>query len=458
MKISYIPTHIVTRNYNDIDVVYNLSRKNIITLSNVASDIWNYIYASKPYTSFESVLHHISQLYDVPSEEIKSDVSDFINELFKDYFIEIDDNSYKYENKDIHLEVNSFDIEGEIIRLMQERNQIYSTTFELTYSCNEKCVHCYASYPEENVSHNVLELDKCKKIIDELYEMKCLHIIFTGGDPFMFKGFIELFKYARNKNFVCDIYTNGQAIANNSKILDEIVPLFPRAFYISLYGSTSEVHDGITCVAGSFEKTLKTIKLLHKDNISVVLNVMIMKNNYHQIKEIIGLAKKLGVEYRVGLSIINKNNGDTTPMNYFIDDKNIIKQIIDIVDSNIYSMDISTDSKRDSQFICGAGTTALCVSPDGEVYPCVSLKTSLGSVFDSSIKEIWEGKKRKDLVSALIWSNTKKCNNCNLLSECPHCVGISKAESGDALACNSCDKLIAECSYELKNKCKRVDI
>lgn len=450
MQISYIPTHIVSRNYKDIDVVYNLSNKSIITLSNIASDIWNYIYDNKPYINFKSILNHISTLYDIDDKDIESDISEFINELYESSFIQIDGNSYRKENNSCSLNTNSFDIEGEIIRLMQEKNQIYTVTFELTYDCNEKCVHCYASYPNNEIPHKVLELEKCKDIIDELYEMKCLHIIFTGGDPFMFKGFIELFKYARDKNFVCDIYTNGQAIANDTKILKEIIPLLPRAFYISLYGSTSEVHDRITGISGSFEKTITTIKQLHEANISVVLNIMIMKNNYYQVKDIIDLAKKLEVEYRIGLSIINKNNGDTTPMNYFIDDKDIIKEIISIVDNNIYSMDITADSEKYSKFICGAGTTALCISPDGEVYPCVSLKSSLGSVFNHTIKDIWEGKKRKDLVSSLVWDNTKECSNCKLLSECPHCAGISQAESGDALACNSCDRLIAECLYELK--------
>lgn len=450
MEISYIPTHIVTRDYNHINVVYNLSKKYIITLSGVASDIWNYIYYNKLSVSFNSILEHISKLYDVSCEDIRSDVDEFINELFEKNFIQINGKEYQNIENKVYKESNTGDIEGDIIRLMQKHNQIYSTTFELTYNCNEKCIHCYASYPQENICNNILELDKCKEIIDELYEMKCLHISFTGGDPFMFKGFVDLFKYARSKNFVCDIYTNGQAIANKPKILDEIIPLFPRTFYISLYGSTSEVHDNITCVPGSFEKTLTTIKLLHKANISVVLNVMVMKNNYHQIQEIIDLSKKLGVEYRVGLSIINRNNGDTTPMDYFIDDKNIIKKILTTIDSNVYSMDIPADGEKSSEFICGAGSTALCVAPDGEVYPCVSLKTSLGSVFNNSIKEIWKSKKRKDLVSSLVWSNTKECSNCNLLTECPHCPGISQAESGDAFACDYCDRLIAECSYELK--------
>lgn len=452
MKISYNHNHIVTRYYDDFAIVYNLYTRKIIILKDVSSDIWNYIYSNKQSIDINEIYNHICHLYNVSESDITNDIIEFINDLFQDNYIQIDSNDFSSSASSISDTNKSNDIEGEIIYLMQERDQIFSATFELTYMCNEKCIHCYASYPNNDKPPKTLNLIKCKELIDELYNMNCCQIIFTGGDPFMFDGFIELFKYARSRNFVCDIYTNGYAIANNPKLLNEIVPLLPKAFYISIYGSTSYVHDAITQIPGSFCKTITTIKMLSQANISVVLNVMIMKPNYHQIQDIINLADELHTEYRIGLSIINKNNGDTTPTNYFIDNKQILKEILSIINKNFFSMDVPISNKKKIKngSICGAGTSALCISPDGEVYPCVSLKISLGSVFTNTLYKIWNSEKRKSMISSLILSNTSECTSCEYFFECPHCVGISQAECGNQFACNTCDHLIAECIHELK--------
>lgn len=449
MKIYCKHNQIVTRDYTDFTIVYNLYSKKIILLENVASEIWNFIYNNED-VNFKQIINHIGFNYDIHEGDINEDVINFIEELLRDCFIYINETNDR--SPDAITEINKInsDTEGEIIQIMQNRDQIFSATFELTYSCNEKCVHCYATYPTKICPQKTLDLKKCKELIDELHDMGCCQISFTGGDPFMFEGFVELFKYARNKNFVCDVYTNGQAIANNIQLIDEISPLFPKVFYISLYGSTSEIHDSVTQVPGSFDKTIISIKILSKFNIPVVINVMMLKINCHQIDDIIKLASYLNVQYRIGLSIINKNNGDTTPNNYFINEKTVLKKIISTAKMNLYNLDSPIFRKiNKTNSICGAGTTTLCIAPDGEVYPCVSLKTSLGSVFKTKLSDIWNSSKRKSLISSLVWSKTIKCNKCHYLSECPHCVGISQAECGDPLACNTCDYLIAESIHEL---------
>ena len=175
-----------------------------------------------------------------------------------------------------------------LIHEMQERDQLYSVTFEMTYACNERCIHCYANYPEDSDTAKVISVSKYKELLDELYEMNCLHVAFTGGDPFMYKGFLEVFLYARTKGFVCDIYTNGQYLADHYDVMECILRQRPRAFYISLYGSKSEVHDGVTAVQGSFEKTVRTINKLKANDIPVVLNIMLLSVNSDDAKATIG--------------------------------------------------------------------------------------------------------------------------------------------------------------------------
>lgn len=450
MLIEFDKIDISYRDYEDFVVIYNLRTKEIVRLEDVAADVWRVI-TEDAQTDIDGIAKRISEIYDCEPSQVYNDMQDFIAELYRDGIVKID-GAYLQGETDGFERVSkkdSVDYEAKLIREMQERDQLYSVTFEMTYACNERCIHCYANYPEDSDTAKVIPVSKYKELLDELYEMNCLHVAFTGGDPFMYKDFLKVFLYARTKGFVCDIYTNGQYLADHCDVMECILRQRPRAFYISLYGSKSEVHDGVTTVQGSFEKTVRTINKLKANNIPVVLNIMLLSVNSDDAEATIDFAKSLGVEYRIGMSIIYKNDGDSSPMNYFINDKDIIKRVIKIELESMYSIDVPLGELKQRDRICGAGCTALSFSPDGDIYPCISLKEKLGNVFNDSIKTVWKSNKRHDLKNALIWRNTVECMRCKSQNECPHCVGISQQESGNMFSCNTCDRLIAECLYEI---------
>lgn len=454
MQISFNHVDISFRDYADFIVIYNLRSREILKLENVAADIWRIIASASIITS-HTIIEKVANLYDCATDDVTDDIVEFINELYKAGIISIDNEYALLQHTDTTQPIAPNDVEGEIIQEMKERNQLYSATFEMTYNCNEKCVHCYAHYPGATAtSLPILTKEKYKDIIDELYQLNCLHLAFTGGDPFMYPGFPEIYFYARSKGFVCDIYTNGLYLADHPEMLQSILDSNPRAFYISLYGSTSQIHDAVTTIPGSFKKTLRAIKCIQKKHIPVVLNIMLLSINYDDVTGIINLAKSLGVEYRIGMSLIYRNDGNASPMDYFIHDPEIIKSIMKLVQKDLYSIDIPLDDTKEvlpEGSICNAGSTTLSLAPDGTIYPCISLKKELGNVRYDSLHSIWVGNKRAALTKSLRWENTRHCMHCKTRQECPHCVGISQQEHGDIHACNTCDKLLSECLYEVKH-------
>lgn len=149
------------------------------------------------------------------------------------------------------------------------------------------------------------------------------------------------------------------------------------------------------------------------------------------------------------MSLIYTNSGSDSPMNYFVSDKADIKKALRIVNKNMYSFDVALDDIKVGEYMCSAGVTSLSVAPDGTVYPCISLKNALGNINKDSVKSIWYGNKRKEVMDSLRWENTKECSTCKYQSNCPHCPGISQAETGDCFTCNTCDRTIAECLSEM---------
>lgn len=459
MNISINKLDVSARQYTNFTVIYDIRNLQIITLENAAEDIWWFVYNNpSKQISPNQVCSYLSEIYSCSPETIVEDVSNFLSDLYNRGVIQF--NSCYADTEEINSSdiIEHIDLEGEIINQLQDNNQLYSATLELTYLCNEKCIHCYAVNPNSCYEIHCLNFEEWKSVIDDLFENNCLHLSFTGGDPFMIKDFEELFIYARIKGFVCDIYTNAQYLADHPDTLDRICKYRPRAFYISLYGAESQIHDKVTRVTGSFCKTINAIKAIVSNKIPVILNVMLMTVNYNQLNSIIDLAKSLNVEYRIGMSLIYKNDGDSSPMNYFINDKEKIKHVLQIVNDKAYSVDISIQDNNiySNKNMCNAGKTALSITPDGTVYPCVSLKYPLGNILSESISQIWNSNHRIEYVNSLTWNNTKKCKKCGLKEDCPHCIGISQFETGDVFECNTCDHLIAQCVQEIRNQKKEL--
>lgn len=445
--ISYKKSDVIYRDLEDVLIIKNIRCNEMLTLEDVSADIWRFLSDNNNVEIME-IVTAISDDYGISQNEIIDDINAFIYDLYYAGVILINGNYADIDhNEDITRQYINDDFESEIIKIYQEKNLIYFVTFELTYSCNEKCIHCYANYPLSS-DRKELTVKQLKETLINLYEMKCMHLTFTGGDPFMFPRFVELFEFARDLGFSCDIFTNALYMAEHNDILQRIIKCRPQAFFISLYGADAQTHETITTVPGSFAKTVFSIQRIREANIPVVLNIMMLKSNAEKIEDIIAFAKTLDVDYRIGISLIFKNDGSNSPMKHFIDDKNTIKKILSFEKERFFSFDQHIGEQK-SDFFCGAAETSLAISPNGIVYPCVSLKISLGNILKNSISEIWYSAKRRELKTKLSWNNAIQCKNCNYLEVCPHCIGISLLETGDMFSCNTCDRILAECLYEI---------
>jgi len=108
--------------------------------------------------------------------------------------------------------------------------------------------------------------------------------------------FPEIFDYITKKSGSYSINTNGTLIT------PEIAELMKRKGrkMVALYGATADVHDHVTRNPGSFQATMKGFKLLQEAGAEFIVQLVPMKDNYHQYKEMVKLAKSLSPHWRVG--------------------------------------------------------------------------------------------------------------------------------------------------------------
>ena len=84
-------------------------------------------------------------------------------------------------------------------------------SFELTFRCNLRCVHCYCNLPlnDQDAIEKELTSEEVLHIFDQIAEAGCLWLLLTGGEPLVRKDFLEIYTYAKKKGFLITLFNNS---------------------------------------------------------------------------------------------------------------------------------------------------------------------------------------------------------------------------------------------------------
>src|SRR5689334_17667251 len=88
-------------------------------------------------------------------------------------------------------------------------------SLEITRRCPLECQHCYNNLPMGDLSARNRELTKEEYagILTELADMGVMWLLFTGGEIFARKDFLEIYTCAKQKGFLITLFTNGILIS-----------------------------------------------------------------------------------------------------------------------------------------------------------------------------------------------------------------------------------------------------
>ena len=157
--------------------------------------------------------------------------------------------------------------------------------FDLTYRCNERCLHCYL----EHEDHGELTTVEVKGILDQLAGAGTLFLTFSGGEIFLRRDFLELAAYAKQLHFDLSLKTN--ALLVNRERAARLRALGVSKIQISIYSADPAIHDAITKVRGSFERSLQAIRFLKAQGLQVKIACPLMKLNVGGLAAVQALAK-----------------------------------------------------------------------------------------------------------------------------------------------------------------------
>lgn len=311
---------------------------------------------------------------------------------------------------------------NKIIKKTVDKFIPFKVDWEITYRCNLRCSHCYQTGPTLDKE---LTTQEFYSILDELADLGCLYITFTGGEILLRKDFFNIARYARKKEFAIRLFTNGTLI--NEKTADEIKELNPLTVEISLYGMDPLAHENITQTRGSYDKTINAFNLLKKRNINTVVKCTVMKNNVSEVDKLRDFAKNLGAGFRFNLAVMPKIDGSKDVLKLRLSQEQL-KELFRSMDWLIEG--ITKGGVHSYEPLCAAGFNSLYISPYGEVFSCVVLREHCGNLRESPLKEIWQSPSFKK-IRRIEFKDLRECSSCSFSYYCDRCAGLAWLETGD---------------------------
>lgn len=406
---------------------------------------------SRKATDVNIIVERLKNLYDetVSKEMLYKEFISFIKDLEKYHFLVTGETEEECDKKDIefsyansHIKTNiinfSQNIDDQINSISNEfllasdqlKPHLKSIQFELTSKCNERCIHCYIPNGKKNDGID-MPFEKFCYILDQFADLGGFHVSLSGGEVFLYPDFIKAIKYCREKDMEICI------LSNLLQLKDYQIPLIKEAnvSYIqcSLYSMDAKIHDTITTVIGSHKKTLENLKKLIAADIPVQISCPLMKANKESYVDVLKFAQENKIKAfsdyilmgEADLSTDNLKNRLSLKetetvirniMQYDVDYPRWIKEkkpFLEKIDKEKYA----------KQALCGVGLNNICVTANGDLYPCPGWQSMiLGNVYQEALRNIWNNSPKLNQLRKITHADFPKCLDCEAKKFCTMCL------------------------------------
>jgi len=311
-------------------------------------------------------------------------------------------------------------------------------SIEVTRRCPLECLHCYNNLPMADTNARQCEMSKEEhfRVLDELVEMGCFWILYTGGEVFARKDFLEIYTYAKKKGFLVTLFTNGTII--NEQIADYLVEWPPFAIEITMYGRTRETYEALTQIPGSYDRCIRGIQLLKQRKLPLKLKTVATSVNKHEVMAMRRFAEdELGVEFKMDGQINPRIDCSQSPLAVRLTPEELVALDMAAPKGKSEYLRLAKHdlekpanlSQIDTVYFCGGGMNSFAINAWGEIGICVISQQETFSVRNGGVKAIWE----QSLLQLRNRKRTRitKCVECRIQSMCGMCPANGEMENDD---------------------------
>ena len=310
-------------------------------------------------------------------------------------------------------------------------------TIEVTNRCPLTCSHCYNNLAMGDSAARSLELttDQHRRIADEVAEMGCLWMLYSGGEIFARRDFLDIYEHAKRSGLLCTLFTNGILI--DERIADRLVELPPFAIEITLYGRTRETYERLTRVPGSFDRCMRGIRLLKERGLPLKLKSVAVTINQHEMGDMQRFAEEeLGLPFKFDGMINARIDCSHSPLNVRLRPTDMVRLDYEDPARRAQWATLLPDPAApampasDQTYHCGGGVSAYAIDPEGKLSICVLSQQDTFDLRAGGFKDGWDGFMRETRAKKV--TRPSKCTTCKLRGLCSNCAATAELENGDA--------------------------
>lgn len=340
--------------------------------------------------------------------------------------------------------------------IMQRKTNLWRVTIDTNpEDCNLKCIMCeehspYSDfipnlYKETGVKRRRMEFATVVDIFNQAEALGVKEIIpSTMGEPLLYKQFDQIFELATEKGIKINLTTNGTFPKKSVKDWAKLMVPNISDIKISWNGATAETSKKIM-LGLDFEKVVENVREfikyrdLHYNETGyfcrVTLQLTFMKNNMHELADIIKLAAELGVDRVKGHQLwdhfdeikalsMRASKENIRLWNQYVEEALIAQKEYlkpngeQVILENIIPLQEHEDQEVPLDYECPFLNQELWISATGKISPCCApdeLRKSLGdfgNIKETSIQEVMMSTQYQDLVKN--YKTKPLCKQCNM--------------------------------------------
>ena len=297
---------------------------------------------------------------------------------------------------------------------------------DVTWRCNERCVHCYLDHDDLGE----MSYDEIEDLMTQMAAAGVFFLTISGGEPMLRKDIFPIIRRARELTFNVKLKTNAILIREKEAAL--IRELGVETVQVSIYSHRPEVHDAITKVKGSLERSLAAIRFMVSRGLKVTMANVVMKQTRFDYPAVQKLAAEIGAMFTIDPTITPHINGDRSllKLNVSREDLRDIMNDKTIAGEEDQFIAVTPGADEDYQdnIPCSAGHSACYISPYGDVYPCVQFPLPSGNVRQQKFIDIWKYSPQLEEVRSIRTRDLPVCSTCAHASGCSRCPGLAYME------------------------------
>ena len=305
--------------------------------------------------------------------------------------------------------------------------------WHITSDCDMNCRHCY-----DREARVTLPLEEALRTLDQIEQFCERHwiagsIVFTGGNPFLHPGFLELYAEAVRRGFPVVVLGNPVRREQVEKLCEIRKP---DCYQISLEGLRE--HNDWVRGPGSFDRGVRFLDVLRALGVPSCVMMTYTRANLDQALPLTRVLEGRADAF-AGTPLSQVGSGAALdapePEAYrrFLYDwvaEARHNPALCLKDNLTNLVEQEQGGSRCggccTPYGCAAAFDAPVLLPDGEVHACRRLPSLLGNLRDMALEDIYQSEAAQRYRRGL-----SACDGCELLPRCGGCLAQARGASRD---------------------------